>query len=191
MIKQFGCACLAAGGIIALLAGVTDAVEAASAPFMVTSSSFSDGGMLTKKNAADDPMRMCGGENVSPALAWANAPAKTKSFVVFMFDPDGLLGQGVSHWVGYGIPGDVKGFAEGELTKETKKFVGGKGTRDNALYIGPCPPVGDTPHHYVFTVVATDLEPAALKAGMTRDQVYAALSGHSLVGSSIVGKYAR
>src|SRR5436309_5451533 len=78
--------------------------HAAAAPFMVTSSSFSDGGMLTRKFAADDPMRMCGGENVSPALAWSNPPAKTKSFVVFMLDPDGLLGQGVSHWVGYDVP---------------------------------------------------------------------------------------
>jgi phosphatidylethanolamine-binding protein (PEBP) family uncharacterized protein len=191
MIKQFGCACLAAGGIIALLAGVTDAVEAASAPFMVTSSSFSDGGMLTKKNAADDPMRMCGGENVSPALPGLTHRPRPRVSWCSCSIPTDFWVKAVSHWVGYGIPGDVKGFAEGELTKETKKFVGGKGTRDNALYIGPCPPVGDTPHHYVFTVVATDLEPAALKAGMTRDQVYAALSGHSLVGSSIVGKYAR
>src|SRR5690349_5798504 len=121
MKRQIAWACLAAGTGLAVLAGATGAGSAAPAPFMVTSSSFSDGGMLTKKNAADDPMRMCGGDNVSPALAWANAPEKTKSFVVFMFDPDGLLGQGVSHWVGYGIPGDVKGFAEGELTKETKK----------------------------------------------------------------------
>jgi Raf kinase inhibitor-like YbhB/YbcL family protein len=191
MMKQLRWTCVAAGTVLAVLAGATGVGRAAPAPFMVTSSSFSDGGMLTKKNAADDPMRMCGGENVSPALAWANAPAKTKSFVVLMFDPDGRLGEGVSHWVGYGVPADVKGFAEGELTKETKKFVGGKGTRDNALYIGPCPPAGDTPHHYVFTVVATDLEPAALKGGLTRDQVYAALSGHALVGASIIGKYAR
>jgi Raf kinase inhibitor-like YbhB/YbcL family protein len=191
MMKQIAWAGVIAATAVAVLAGIPNTGRAAPAPFTVMSSSFSDGGLLTKKNAADDPMRMCGGENVSPALTWANAPAKTKSFVVFMFDPDGLLGQGVSHWVGYGIPADVKGFAEGELTKETKKFVGGKGTRDNALYIGPCPPVGDAPHHYLFTVVATDLEPAALKAGMTRDQVYAALAGHALVGSSIVGKYAR
>jgi Raf kinase inhibitor-like YbhB/YbcL family protein len=158
---------------------------------VVSSSSFSDGGMLAKKNAADDPMRMCGGENLSPGLAWSNAPAKTRSFVVFMLDPDGLLGQGVSHWVGYGISADVKGFTEGELGKESKRFIGGKGTRDNALYIGPCPPVGDAPHHYVFTVVATDLEPTALKPGMTRDEVYAAVKGHTLGGASIVGKYAR
>ena len=183
---------LAAGVAVAAGAGgIATAVTAAPAPFMVTSSSFSDGGMLTAKNAADDPMRMCGGQNVSPALSWSNAPAKTKSFVVFLLDPDGLLGQGVSHWLGYNIPVSASGLAEGEMTKGSKNFIGGKGTRDNALYIGPCPPVGDAPHHYVFTVVATDLDPGALKPGMTRDEVYGAIKGHTLGGASIVGKYAR
>ena len=166
-------------------------LSAADAPFRVASSSFADGAMLTKKYAADDPMRMCGGENVSPALSWSNPPAKTKSFVVFLLDPDGLGGQSVSHWVGYGIPAGVKEFAEGELTKGSMNFVGGKGTRDNALYIGPCPPVGEAPHHYVFTVVATDLEPGALKPGMTRDEVYVAIKGHAVGASSIIGRYAR
>jgi hypothetical protein len=181
---------LTALGMLAGLGAGLIPGQAAAAPFTVTSSTFSDGGMLTKKQAADDPMRMCGGENVSPALAWANAPAKTKSFVVFMLDPDGLLGQGVSHWVGYNIPANVKGLAEGEITKGSKNFVGGKGTRDNALYIGPCPPAGDAPHHYVFTVVATELDPGALKPGMTRDEVYAAIKGHTLAGASVIGKYA-
>jgi Raf kinase inhibitor-like YbhB/YbcL family protein len=182
---------LAVGLIAASIGGTAGTGQAAGAPFMASSPTFSDGGTLTKKQAADDPMRMCGGENVSPALAWSNAPAKTKSFVIFMIDPDGLLGQGVSHWLGYSIPANVTGLAEGEMTKGSKNFVGGKGTRDNALYIGPCPPTGEAAHHYVFTVVATDLEPGALKPGMTRDEVYAAIKGHTLAGTSLVGKYAR
>ncbi len=164
---------LVVGVTVVALGAVATGGKAASAPFMVTSSSFTDGGMLTTKNAADDPMRVCGGENVSPALAWSNAP------------------EGVSHWVGYNIPVNVTGFAEGEITKGSKNFVGGKGTRDNALYIGPCPPTGDSPHHYVFTVVATELEPASLKPGMTRDEVYAAIKGHTLGGATIVGRFAR
>src|SRR5882724_11716340 len=191
MMRGIAWTCLIAGVAAAALAGMASVGQAASAPFMVTSSSFADGGMLSKKNAADDPMRMCGGDNVSPALAWTNAPAKTKSYVVFMLDPEGLLGQGVSHWVGYNIPANVTGFAEGEITKGSKNFVGGKGTRDNALYIGPCPPIGDSPHHYVFTVVATELEPASLNPGMTRDEVYAAIKGHTLGGATIVGRFAR
>jgi Raf kinase inhibitor-like YbhB/YbcL family protein len=165
--------------------------NAESAPFVLTSPAFKDGGMLARKNAADDPMRMCGGQNISPALAWSNPPAKTRSFVIFLLDPDGLLGQGVSHWLGYGIPGDVTSLGEGEITRGSSHFVGGKGTRDNSLYIGPCPPVGEAPHHYVFTIVATDLDPHALKPGMTRDEVYAAIKGHTLGGTSIVGKYMR
>lgn len=165
--------------------------NAESPPFSLTSPSFTDGGMLTSKNAADDPMRMCGGQNVSPALPWSNVPAKTRSFVILLQDPDGLLGQGVSHWVGYGIPANVKSLAEGELTHGSNHFTGGKGTRGNSLYIGPCPPAGEAAHHYVFTIIATDLEPQALKPGMTRDEVYAAIKGHALGGTSIVGKYAR
>ncbi len=169
---------------------VLPAGSAEAAGFTVTSSAFADGGMLVRKNAADDPMRMCGGENGSPASTWANPPANTKRFAILLLDPDGLLGQGVSHWVGYGIPGNATGLAEGDMIR-AGKFVGGKGTRNNANYIGPCPPVGDAPHHYIFTVVATDLEPSALKADMTRDELLAALKGHSLGGASIVGKYAR
>ena len=33
--------------------------------------------------------------------------------------------QGVSHWVAYGIPVSVTGFAEGEVSKPSEKFVGG------------------------------------------------------------------
>ena len=184
--------------ISAVLLTISGLGQAAPAPFTVTSASFADGGMLTVKNAADDPMRMCGGQNISPALSWANPPAKTKSFVIFMLDPDGRLGEGVSHWVAYGIPASVTSLAEGEMAKESKKFIGGKGTRDNALYIGPCPPVGEAPHHYVFSVIATDLEPAAFKPGMTRDEVYRMLApngiagpNHGLRGATIVGRYGR
>ena len=187
-MAKFG---LSLAGCVAVASLSAPLGQAAATPFMLSSPAFSDGAMLTKKQAADDPMRMCGGENVSPPLAWSNAPARTKSFVVFMLDPDGLLGQGVSHWLGYNIPASVNGFAEGEITKGSKNFVGGKGTRDNPLYIGPCPPVGDAPHHYVFTVVATDLDPGALKPGMTRDEVYAAIKGHTLGGASVIGRYAR
>ncbi len=181
-------AAVMAASVIAPQAGLGAAVGSG---FRVTSSAFQDGGMLTVKQAADDPMRMCGGQNVSPPLQWTNVPAGTKSFAIVLLDPDGLLGQGVVHWIAYGIPGNVTAFAEGEMTKQSEKFVGGKGTRDNAMYIGPCPPVGDAPHHYVFTVIATDLEPGALKGGLTRDELYTAIRGHAKGGTSIVGRYAR
>ena len=47
-----------------------------------------------------------------------------------------------------------------------------------ASYFGPCPPAG-APHHYIFTLIATDLEPAALQAGMTQNQVSARVASGS------------
>ena len=176
---------------VSLIAPQSGLGAAAVGGFNITSSAFNDGGLLTVRNAADDPMRMCGGQNISPPLQWSNVPAGTKSFALVLLDPDGLLGQGVVHWIAYGIPANVTSFAEGEMTKQSEKFVGGKGTRDNAMYIGPCPPVGDALHHYVFTVIATDLEPTALKAGLTRDELYTAIRGHAKGGTSIVGRYQR
>jgi Raf kinase inhibitor-like YbhB/YbcL family protein len=176
---------------VSLIAPQQSFGAAAGGGFNVTSSAFNDGGILTVRNAADDPMRMCGGQNISPPLQWSNAPNGTKSFAIVLLDPDGRLGEGVVHWIAYGIPANVTSFTEGEMTKQSEKFVGGKGTRDNAMYIGPCPPVGDALHHYVFTVIATDLEPGALKPGLTRDEFYKALVGHGKGGASIVGRYAR
>jgi len=81
--------------------------------FTVTSTSMKDGARMPARFAADDPKRPCRpgsaeicpcpGQNVSPQLAWSNAPAGTKSFAVLMYDVDGQSGAGVSHWVAYNI----------------------------------------------------------------------------------------
>ena len=65
----------------------------------------------------------------------------------------------------YGIPADVKGFAEGELSKPSDKFVGGKSTMEKAIYWGPGTPPNTDWHHYTFTLIATDLDPKAPAAG--------------------------
>ena len=59
----------------------------------------------------------CVGQNLSPPLAWSGVPEGTKSFALLLFDPEGRAPAGVSHMVVYGIPADVKGFAEGEFSK--------------------------------------------------------------------------
>ena len=88
--------------------------------FTITSSSFKDGERLPTKMAGNNKQNPnCVGENVSPALSWSNPPAGTKSYALIMFDPEGRLGQGVVHWVAYGIPASVTGFAEGETSQQT------------------------------------------------------------------------
>ena len=56
-------------------------------------------------------------------------PDGTKSFVFLMIDPEGRAPGGVNHWVAYGIPASVTGFAEGEVSKPSDKYIGGKSTQ--------------------------------------------------------------
>ena len=159
--------------------------------FTLSSTSFKDGERLATKMAGNNKSNPnCVGENVSPALSWSSPPEGTKSFAILMFDIDGRPPGGVSHWVAYGIPATVTGFTEGEVSKQTDKFVGGQSLMKLPHYFGPCTPPGP-PHHYIFTLMATDLEPSALKEGMTRDEVIKALDGHAKGATSLVGIFSK
>ena len=161
--------------------------------FRMTSPAFADNAMLAQSNAGNVKTNPnCLGENVSPSLQWSNAPEKTRSFVLLMDDQAGRGGLGVNHAVLYGIPATVTSFADGELGAPPagNRFVPGKNTL-GLQYLGPCPPRGNAPQHYVFTIIATDLDPAALKPGMTKDEVLKALQGgKALRAASLVFRYA-
>jgi Raf kinase inhibitor-like YbhB/YbcL family protein len=170
---------------------------AAADPFKVTSTTFKDGQMMPRKVANTNPQNPnCVGENVSPQLSWSNAPEGTKSFALLMEDPEGRGGAGVHHWVAYGIPASVTSFAEGEVSKPSEKYVGGKSTQGVGNYSGPCTPPG-TPHHYTFVVIATDLDPKELSPGLTREEFLAKLvppppaMSHAKGTAGIVGLFVK
>jgi Raf kinase inhibitor-like YbhB/YbcL family protein len=173
------------------------ASAAAADPFMVTSTTFKDGQLMPRKVANTNPQNPnCVGENVSPQLSWSNAPEGTKSFALLMEDPEGRGGAGVHHWVAYGIPASVTSFAEGEVSKPSEKYVGGKSTQGVGNYSGPCTPPG-TPHHYTFVVIATDLDPKELPPGLTREEFLAKLvppppgMSHAKGTAGIVGLFVK
>jgi Raf kinase inhibitor-like YbhB/YbcL family protein len=172
---------LAAGVLIAAMVLVQPAARAAGI-LTLTSPAYQDNAMLDVKNAGNlNDMPSCPADagNVSPPLAWGNAPDTAKSFALTIVDPEGGGGAGFIHMVIYGIPASVTGFAEGELSKPSDKFIGGKNAKDMATYFGPCPPAAFGVHHYVYILIATDLDPKApeLKPGMTRDELLAVLKG--------------
>jgi len=179
--------------VIAGSAGLCFAANAyAAEPFSLTSSSFKDGTMLATKNAGNIKTNPnCIGENVSPPLAWSNVPPGAKSLALIMTDPEGRGGLGVDHWVAYGIAPTLTGFTEGETSQTSSKYVGGKGTAGLGHYLGPCTPPGTGMHHYTFTLIATDLEPDALPAGLTREELFAKLTGHSKGAAGLVGLFGR
>jgi Raf kinase inhibitor-like YbhB/YbcL family protein len=143
--------------------------------FTMTSKTFENGKMMPKKvanskeNGKGNPN--CVGENVSPQFSWSNVPEGTKSLMIIMTDPAGRGGAGVDHWVAYGIPATTTGFAEGELSKDSDKYVGGKSLFGVGHYMGPCTPPNQTAHPYTFVLVATDFAPNELPPGLTRAEV--------------------
>ena len=68
--------------------------------FQLTSAAFEDGSMLPRKASNNIPgNERCVGDNVSPPLAWKNAPAGTRSFALVIENPEGRGGLGSIHWV--------------------------------------------------------------------------------------------
>jgi Raf kinase inhibitor-like YbhB/YbcL family protein len=174
------------------LFAIAERVVAQGAPFTVTSPKFADGGTLEPRNArVTSGTSSCGGDNVSPPLAWSNAPAATKTFAIVMSDPDGGRGLGSVHWVAYDIAPTVTSVGEGEGTLTSTKFVGGTNSGNLQAYYGPCPPVGEAPHHYHFSVYALDIAAGELAPGLTRDALFAKIKGHILAQASIIARFAR
>ena len=166
-------------------------------PFTLTSTSFKDGQLMPRKvanNLSTNPN--CVGENVSPQLSWTGVPEGTRSFAILMEDPEGRGGAGVHHWVAYGIPASVTSLAEGEVSKASDKYMGGKSTQGVPNYSGPCTPPG-SPHHYTFVVIATDLDPKELPAGLTREEVQAKIvppapaASHAKGTAGLVGLFVK
>lgn len=166
-------------------------VASAADPFTLTSATFKDGQMMPKKVANNTAGNAnCVGENMSPQLSWSGVPAGTKSFALTMVDPEGRGGTGVFHFVSYGIPANVTSFAEGELGKESAKFVGGKSTQGVRVWSGPCTPPG-SPHHYTFVVIATDLDTKDLPPDLTLIDLWGKLTGHTKGSAGLVGLFVK
>jgi hypothetical protein len=180
----------AATGLVLAAFGVGGVANAAD-PFTLTSTTFKDGTMMPKKIANKGPQNPnCVGDNVSPELSWSGVPDGTKSFAFTMVDPEGRGGLGVFHWVAYGIPANVTSFAEGEVSKESAKYVGGKSTQGVGYFSGPCTPPG-SPHHYTYMVIATDLDAKELAAGLTLPELQAKLAGHTKGAAGLVGLFVK
>ena len=88
----------------------------------------------------------------SPDLAWTTAPEGTQAFAVTLVDNSA---DGFMHWALLNIPASSYSLEAGARGNELPP---GTVELDNQFgkpgYGGPCPPQGDPPHTYVFTVYA-------------------------------------
>ena len=136
------------------------------------------------------PTRHTGeGENVSPALAWRDAPEGTQGFAVICHDPDAPLVQhgsyGFVHWLLYNLPADVTALDEATT-------VGTPGVNDTGSlgYAGPMPPEGHGKHLYYFWVLALDTV-TELPEGLGLPELLEKLEPHLLGMNRLVGSYRR
>jgi Raf kinase inhibitor-like YbhB/YbcL family protein len=142
----------------------------------LTSSAFLDGESIPKQFT-------CDGDNVPPPLAWSEGPDGTRSFALIVDDPD-APGRTFTHWVLYDIPAKTTRLPGGTTGKTLLNGFGRSG------YGGPCPPPGDPPHRYVFTIHAIDVR--YLKLGGERvEDLQDALHAHTLASGRLVGRYQR
>ena len=154
----------------------------ATAAFSLTSPAFTEGAAIPSKFTCD-----AGQTNPSPALAWTEAPAAAKSFVLILHDPDVPMPGGFTHWVLFDIPTTTKELPE-NFQPGSVGISGNSGFR-RAGYGGPCPPTGH--HHYHFTLSALSVESLGLPAGATKTDVEKAMEGKVLGSADLVGMYAR
>jgi Raf kinase inhibitor-like YbhB/YbcL family protein len=160
--------------------------EATVAQFTLSSPSFRNNQPMPAKFS-------CEGEDASPVLRWEGAPAGTKSFALIADDPDAPGGTWV-HWVAYAILATTTELPENVAKTDTVAALAGlkQGMNDFGKpgYGGPCPPRGHGVHHYHFRLYALDAE-LKLAPGVKRHQLDAAMKGHILAQSELVGTYQR
>ncbi len=135
----------------------------------------------------------CSGQNISPALQWSNPPAGTKSFAVTMYDPDAPTGSGWWHWVMYNIPAATTSLADGAGNGRNAPSGSAQGMTDFGTkgYGGPCPPVGDKPHHYHITVFALKVDKLDVPGNATSAYIGFNLNANKLGTARVTGLYAR
>ena len=183
------------------------------ADFVLTSPDLKEGEVIKVEQVFNG--HGCAGENVSPALSWSGAPALAKSFALTMYDPDARAHwwhrakslalslydpdastrSGWLHWVIVNIAANVTSLAKdaGDIQAGVAPAgsVQGRTSFGTLGWGGPCPPQGDKPHHYIFTIFALDLDKLPVNENTSAPSVGFDLHYHALGKATLTGTYAR
>ena len=161
--------------------------------FTLTSPDIADGSTIAQSFEFDG--FGCSGRNQSPVLRWSGAPEGTKGFAVNVYDPDAPTGSGFWHWYVIDLSASVSELPANAGAKGGAHLPAGARQirNDYGQYAwgGMCPPPGDKPHRYIFTVHALSVEridvpddaPAALAGFM--------VNAHTLAKASFTATYGR
>ncbi len=149
------------------------------ASMTLSSPAFHAGGMLLQRFT-------CQGEGAAPPLRWAAVPRGARELALVVEDPDASRGR-FFHWVVLAIPATSHGLPAG--TKPTTLRLG-RASSGRVGYQPPCPPRGDRPHRYVFTLYALK-RPLGLPQGTSAERVLRAAASNTLARGVLVGRFSR
>ena len=142
----------------------------------LTAKGAKPGGAMPARNT-------CDGLDVPLALEWSGVPAGARELAILVEDPDAEGGTFV-HWTAFGIDPKLKGGTGAPRGAEQ-----GANSYGRAGWRGPCPPEGDEPHRYVFTIYALG-KPSGLRTNAHPRKVRKALEG-ALARGTLTLRYGR
>jgi len=152
----------------------------------ISSSAFQEMGSIPAKYT-------CDADDISPPLAWDDAPNGTKSFALIVDDPDAPDPAAPKmvyvHWVLYDIPSATQSLAGGTTAKTLPPGASqGKNDFGKSDYGGPCPPIGR--HRYFHKLYALDTS-LGDRGQLSKNELLAAIKDHVLAEAQLVGTYER
>jgi Raf kinase inhibitor-like YbhB/YbcL family protein len=179
---------------LAAVAGLLFSTAAEAQPFKLSSPDIKPNGAIAEEQVFNG--FGCSGKNVSPALQWSGAPKGAKSFALLVHDPDAPTGgAGWWHWLVIDVPAGTA-----QLKKDAGKTDGSNlpaGAAQIATdfgapgWGGPCPPAGDKPHRYHFTVHALKVEKLDVPKDAKASLVGFMVNANSIAKATLTGKYGR
>jgi Raf kinase inhibitor-like YbhB/YbcL family protein len=138
----------------------------------------------------------CTGKNVSPSLEWNGLPATAKSLALIVHDPDAPTGVGgFTHWMVYNIPVNATKLEKGAGSSDGKRLPSGSVQHATSFgapgWGGPCPPAGEKPHRYVFTLYALGVDKLELPATASQAFVGFNINGNAIGKASFTAFFGR
>jgi Raf kinase inhibitor-like YbhB/YbcL family protein len=161
--------------------------------FTLASTQMQAGGTMAMTQVYDS--FGCTGKNISPELHWSGVPEGTKSLALTVYDPDAPTGSGWWHWLIFNIDPQTTGLPAnaGDVKAQLAPAGSMQGRTDfgSTGYGGPCPPAGDKPHRYIFTLFALDVPRLELDENASAAMVGFNLNAHAIAKSQMTVLFGR
>jgi hypothetical protein len=156
-----------------------DKPPAVPATISLQSPQFRDGGTIPRTFT-------CDGGGSFPALSWSGAPDRTSELALTVDDPDAPNGT-FRHWTLWHLSPRLRRIEAGR-TPDGSRTANNSSGRPG--WTDPCPPNGDPPHHYVFTLYALKT-PLTERDGADADQTRRDISAAATASGKLTGLYGR